>query len=286
MNTPELANIPVHEEISFFHPLLDSTRKLLNAIEKAKDNPIKDDLECFYVPSRGKQRPWNELYLIREEWQSMRLYLMGKSPMLYFYEPPMRGLVNKDAALWVFPKFEQVQQLCFREQIKLHELSQKAVKKIPFQNIEHHFQSELSNILHDESKVYSLRAQECEKYLRLANHYLPKRQAMEVHHLARILLKVGLHHEIVELVRMLSDKVLTDMQKLKKRMRAVHTLSMKYYFARATDEQKRKLDSLVGRDKGNQLQALKYLERIVSRSFNIGREKQQMEARNRSQPGK
>ena len=89
----------------------------------------------------------------------------------------------------------------------------------------------------------------------------------EVNLLVRVFLKVGLQTEIQDLIRILDENILVDLAFLKKRTRAVHTLCMKYYFAKASDEQKGKIDTLVGRDKGNQQEALEYLERIVSRSF-------------------
>ncbi|MBF0288503.1 MAG: hypothetical protein HQM14_11860 [SAR324 cluster bacterium] len=268
MQTKEIVNIPLHEEIEFFRPLLKSTRKLIDELENSQFQRDTEPLECHYAPVKGKQRQLDDIHLVREEWILFRNYFMGKTPLLYFMEPPLRGLVNKDAALWLFSKPECLQMLGAREQFKINEFSPNAVRKLPFQNIEHHFQSELSLMLTDTSKVYSLRAQECEKYLKLAAEYLPKKQTMELHQLVRILLKIGLKREIEDLQRILGDKsILADQAVLKKRMRAVHTLAMKYYFARAGDEQKSKIDSLVGRDKGFQKQALDYIGRIMARSF-------------------
>ncbi|MBF0277717.1 MAG: hypothetical protein HQM13_08005 [SAR324 cluster bacterium] len=268
MVTKEIDNLPIHEEIAFFEPLLQVTRKLLDALQMDISQQDTEELDCNYVPTKGKQRTWNEIYLVRDEWHFFRLYFMGKAPMLYYWEPPMRGLVNKDPAFWVFSRPEYLKNLCLREQFKVNEFTPDKPRKLPFQNIEHHFQKELSMMLLDESKVYSSRAQECEKYLKLATAYLPKKQAVELHQLVRVLLKVGLHQEIKKLTNTLADhQTLVDQGMLKKRMRAVHTVAMKYYFARAGDDQKRKIDSLVGRDKGHQKQALEYVQRIVSRSF-------------------
>lgn len=267
MNTPEIENLPIHEEITFFEPLLQSTRKLLDSLEMAAYSNETAELDCNYVPARGKQRPWNEIYLIREEWNFFRNYFMGKAPLYYFWEPPLRGLVNKEPALWVMANTEFLKRLAFREQFKVNEFAPETTRKMPFQNIEYHFKRELARMLDDDSKVYSLRAQECEKYLKLTNAYLPKKQAMETHQLVRVLLKVGLHQEIKELSRLLAQGILTDPAHFRKRLRAVHSVFMKYYFAQAGDEQKRKIDSLVGKDKGYQSQALKYAERIVARSF-------------------
>ena len=278
MSVPELANIPIHEEIAFFGPVLENTRRLLTLLERKVGNQVEDDLECWYAPTKGRQRAWKDIYLAREEWLPIRMYLQGKKPLLYYPEEQMRGLVNKDAQFWMYPHFEQLKAVLFREQIKIHELNPAKSKKIPFQNIEQHFQKAIADILNDEEKVYSIRAQECEKYLKLASHYLPKKQANEVIHLSRVLLKVGLHHEVEDLVRLVKDKVMTDMTKLKRRMRAVHTLSMKFYFFNAPDEEKRKIDCLIGRDKGSQLSALEYIEKKVARSFSISREKQRLQS--------
>lgn len=278
METPELAHIALHDEITFFQEMQDNVRKILDLLEKKQGNQVKPDINCFYAPSAGQKRPWKELYLISGEWQSVREYLMRKSPLYYFYEPPLQGLVNQDPSFWIFPTFDQLQKLCYRERLKLNNLSQKAVKQIPYQNAEPHFQKSISEILHDEEKVYSKRVQESEKYLKLVSYYLPKKNAKEVLHMARIMLKVGLHHEIEELIRITEQKVLVDRTKLNRRMRAIHTLSMKYYFFNASDEEKHKIDSLVGRDKGGQLKALKYLEKKVSRSFDISKTKDQIES--------
>lgn len=280
--TAEISNIPVHEEIGFFQPMLDATRTLIDACEKKQGNETDEKTPCFYTPNKGKQRPWKEVYLITNEWQDIRSYLMSKSPLLYFYEPAMRGLVNKDPQLWVFPRVEQFQQFCYREQVKVNEFNPKKCQKVPFQNVEAHFQKQISDILHDEERVYSLRTQESEKFLKLASAYLPKNQATEVQHLARVLLKVGFHHEVEDLIRILAGAVMVNFDFLKKRLRAVHTLSMKYYFYNSTDEEKKKIDCLVGRDKGNQVEALRYIERKVARSFDIAREKNQIISRNKT----
>ena len=265
--TAEIANLPLHEEIAFFEPLLQSTRKLLDALEMKAHGHETTDLDCHYVPARGKYRPWKEIYLIVNEWHFFRDYFMGKAPLYYFWEPPLQGLVNKDPALWVMAHAKYLKELALREQFKVNQFAPETMQKMPFQNIEYHFQRELSQMLIDDSKLYSLRAQECEKFLKLASVYLPQKQALNTHRLVRVLLKVGLHQEIKKLREILEGGVLTDPNMLKKRMRAVHSVSMKYYFTRAGEEQKRKIDSLVGKDKGYQGQALKYVERIVSRSF-------------------
>ncbi|MGK5090497.1 hypothetical protein WDW89_00620 [Deltaproteobacteria bacterium TL4] len=275
--TSELANVPLHEEIMFFRPMLESTRELLDLCVQRRGIRIKPNLYCFYVPVKGQRRPLLEVYLVPDEWESLRHYFMGKAPLLFFFEPRMEGLVNKDATFWIFSKFTHLKDLCFRERLKLNEMTPQAVKKLPYQNVELHFQKQIGEMLHDESKLFSTRAQECEKILKLAQCYLPKIQAAEIQQLARILLKIGLHHEIEEIIRILKDNVMVDQTKLKKRMRAVHTLSMKYYFFRAADEEKQKLDSLVGRDKGGQLKALQYIEGKVSRSFSINHTKDQLE---------
>lgn len=276
METPEIANMPLHEEIKFFEPLLENIRKILDLLEKKNGNKIKDNLDCFYAPSSGGKRPWKEMYLISSEWEPVRHYLMRKANLLYYYEPPMRGLVNKDATFWIFPNIEQLQQLAYRDRFKINELKPEGVKKIPFQNLEQHFQKQISELLHDQSKVYSIRTQECERYLKLTSAYMKKKQATEVIHLARVMLKVGLHDEIVDLIRVIEEKVLVDAKIMRKRLRAIHTLTMRYYFFNAPDEEKKKIDSLIGRDTGSVLKSLKYVERKVGRSFDIAREKKSL----------
>jgi len=187
MNTKEIENLPIHEEIAFFEPLLQTTRKLLDALQMSLGQQETEELACHYVPTKGKQRPWKEIYLITDEWHFFRVYFMGKAPLFYYQEPPMRGLVNKDSCFWIFSKPDYLKNLCLREQFKVNEFAADKMKKLPFQNIEHHFQKELSNLLLDESKVYSLRAQECEKYLKLASAYLPKKQTIGLHQLIRML---------------------------------------------------------------------------------------------------
>ncbi len=269
MAVAELDNIPIYEEITFFEPLIRWTSQLILRLERQnnKQEKIKDDLQYFYALQKGQPILIQDIYLLRDEWEPWRNYFMSKTPIYYFYEPQMRGLVNKDGRFWIFPHFDQLRQLCYREQITLNQLAPEAAKKIPFQALPYYFHNQLRKILKDEERVYSIRTQECEKYLKLANFYLSPIQNQEVHLLARILLKVGLRREIFELVQLLEDKVLVDAAKLNKRMRAVHSVSMKYYFARAPREQRQKLDSLVGRDKGSRLYALKYLLNVVERSF-------------------
>ena len=269
MAVQDLDNIPIYEEIAFFEPLVRWTSELILRLERKnnKKEKIKDELQYFYALQKGKPMLIQDIYLLRDEWGPWRHYFMSKTPIYYFYEPQMRGLVNKDGRFWIFPSFEQLRQLCYREQITVNQLTPELAKKIPFQALAYYFHNQLRKLLSDEERVYSIRTQECEKYLKLANFYLSPTQTHEVHLVARILLKVGLRREIFELIQLLEGKVLVDTSKINKRMRAVHSVSMKYYFARAEREQKQKLDSLIGRNKGSRLHALKYLLHVVERSF-------------------
>ncbi|MBF0353474.1 MAG: hypothetical protein HQM11_20785 [SAR324 cluster bacterium] len=269
MQTPELESIPLHEEIVFFRPVLATIRKLLDVVESKQGTSVQADVNAFYVPSQGQQRAITEMHLASSEWLPIRDYLMGKSPLHFFYEPQMSGLVYKEGCYWIFPAIEQLNQYCYRERLKLNELSPKSVRKLPFQNLEPHFQKEIAELLNHDEKLYSMRAQECERHLKLARFYLPKSQYLEIQTLARIMLKLGLHHEIQDLIRINKEKVMVDRMKLKKRVRAVHTLSMKYYFFNVPDEEKQKIDGLVDRDESKQLKALEYIERKVGKSFSI-----------------
>ena len=272
MTTSQIDNIALYEEIDFFRPLLKSTRGILDRYMRKQGMHIKENLDCFFVPSKGRHIPWEKVRNFEEDWKDFRAHYMGKKSICFYYEPPMQGLLNKDATFWIFSTIKNFENLCYRERLKINQFTPQEVKKIPLQNMERYFQQQISDKIYDEKKLYSIRAQECEKYLKLANVYLEKKISVELHHLARIMLKIEFHHEIESLLHILSGKVLVDASTLKTRLRAMHSLSLKYYFFNAKEEEKKKIDALIGRDKGSKLQALKYIDKLVSRSFNIGLE--------------